>query len=892
MSSGNLRLTLFVAMFLPVLAAGQFTTGGPPPVNAPVGTPAKLLEPLAFRNINPSTFGGRILDIESPSNDPNKLYIATADGGVMLSINGGTTWTPLFDKENAGSIGDIAISHSNPDVIWVGTGENTSTRSAHYGDGVYKSTDGGKTWTNMGLKESKRIGQIVIDPKNPDIVYVASMGYLYKGGGDKGVYKTTDGGKTWEQILKGENEFTGFIDIAMDPKDSRVLFAASHDRLRRAWNIRENGPGAAIYKSTDAGKTWTKLDAGLPKGNDVGRIGLAIHPKNNQFVYAFFDVKGQGGGGQIWRSKDSGKTWAKANDTRLSGGTYYSRIFVDPNNPETLYAPNVNMMRSTDGGKTFTSAIDRAHVDWHTIWFDPRDPKHIYAASDGGLYETRDSFETVHHINNIPIAQFYAMSVDNAVPYNILGGTQDNGSWRGPSQTRNRGGIFNWHWENLLGGDGFYNIANPEDPNIIVGSSQFGGVARVDMRTRTSRSIRPREQGQRANWMAPFIWSPHDANILYWGGNKLHRSLDRGDTWQTISPDLTTNDAEKVRGNVPHCTITTIDVSRRRHGVIWVGTDDGNVWVTENDGVNWTQVNANIPGAPEKYWVARVHASPHDVNTAWVAYTGFREDDWTPYVWKTTDLGKTWTRVEGLPNEQVSVIKQDAINRDLLWVGTETGLLVSFDGGAAWTKVKNGLPTVSMMDLAIQERESDLVIGTHGRGFYVADITPYRQLTKEILEKPAHLFRPTRALAFPFISDMFENFQGHSRYASPNPPYGGAIWYHLKDAPTGDVKFEILDVSGAVVATLNGSKNVGLQKVTWNLRAGNRNAMGEYLVRMTIGTDVQTQVITVESMLRGANGEPITTFHPDVLDPRLAEMMEDKIEMALSMFRLFGISVR
>ena len=846
------RRLAVAAILLPSFSLAQFTTGGPEPSKAPVGSPANLLSVIAFRSLNSSVFGGRILDIEVPPNQPNTMYIGPADGGIWKSTNNGTTWTPIFDGHESSSCGDIALAPSNPDIIWFGTGENTSTRSAHYGDGVYKSTDGGKTWANMGLKESKRVGQIVIDPKNPDIVYVASMGYLYKGGGEKGIYKTTDGGKTWAQVLKGDNDTTGFIDLVMDVKDNKVLYAASHDRLRRAWSIRENGPGAAIYKTTDSGKTWTKLDGGLPKGDSVGRIGLATYPKDNKLVYAFFDVKGQGGGGQVWRSYDSGKTWKKVNDAALGGGTYYSRIFVDPTNPDVIYCPNVNMMRSRDGGKTFQSAITRAHVDWHTIWINPNNPNQIRAASDGGLYLSYDGLETVQHVDNLPIAQFYAVGVDNAVPYNVMGGTQDNGSWRGPSQTRSRGGIFNFHWQNILGGDGFYNLAHPLDPDTVYASSQFGGVSRVDMRVQNGRGIRPPESrgaGGRANWMAPFIVSPHNPDTLYWGGNKLHRSFNRGDSWQTISPDLTTNDPEKTRGNVPHCTITTIDVSRRRPGLIWVGTDDGNLWITRDDGVNWTQLNQNVPDGPAKYWVARVHASPHDEGAAWAAFTGFREDDWNPYLWKTTDFGKTWTRVAGLPNEQISVIKQDAINPNLLWVGTETGLHVSFDGGTVWTKVK-GIPTVSVMDLAIQERESDLVLGTHGRGFYIADITPYRQLTPQILDKGAHLFKPTRGLQFNFISNQFEAFKGHQTYSSPNPAFGMSIWYHLKEAPAADPKIEILDVSGAVVATLTGSKNPGLNKVVWGLRANGQPAVGQYLVRMTNGTEVQTQVISVEALTR------------------------------------------
>lgn len=843
-------LCVSVSALAPVFVSAQFDTGSGSAPKAPVGSVERLLEPLTFRAIGPAVFGGRFLDIEVDPRRINTIYAAAATGGIFKSVNNGTTWTSIFDQYGAVSMGDMAISPSNPDIIYVGTGENTSTRSAHYGDGVYKSTDAGKTWTNVGLKESKRIGQLAIHPQNPDIVYAATMGYLYKGGGEKGIYKTTDGGKTWTQILKGDNENTGFIDVAMDPKNPNTLYAASHDRLRRAWQIRENGPGAAIYKTTDAGKTWKKLDGGLPKGDNVGRIGLAIYPKDPKQLYAFFDIKGQGGGGQIWRTKDGGAKWEKTNTANLSGGTYYSRVFVDPSNPEIVYAPNLNLMRSTDGGKTFAGLGARAHVDWHTVWVNPNDSDHVRAASDGGMYFTYDAWQTTWFVNNLPVSQFYAISADNAVPYNVMGGTQDNGSWRGPSQTFSRGGVFNWDWQNILGGDGFYNIAHPLDPDIIYASSQFGAVNRVDMKNRQGRSIRPREQGQRANWMSPFMVSPHAPDTIYWGGNKLHKSLNRGDTWRTISPDLTTNNPEKIRGNVPHCTITTMDESRRRPGVLWVGTDDGNVWLSENDGNSWTQMNDKMPGAPKNYWVSRVHASPHAEGTAWVAFTGFREDDWAPYLFKTTDMGKTWTRVEGLPNQQLCVIKQDAINANLLFVGTESGLLVSVDGGTSWKPLNMGVATLPCQDLVIQERESELVVGTHGRGIFIADIAPYRQMTAEVADKTFHLFRPTRALSFNFMSNMFEAFNGFQRFTVPNPQFGATIWYHLKADSAEDPKIEVLDIAGAVVATLRGSKYAGLNKATWNLRAGGQPAVGQYQVKVTIGTESQVQVLTVQALGR------------------------------------------
>lgn len=852
---------------------------------------AKLLEPISFRSIGPSGFGGRVLDIEADPRRLNTIYIGSADGGIFKTVNNGVTWTPITDGQTPGSTGDIAIAPSNPDIIWYGTGENTSTRSAHYGDGVYKSTDGGQTWKNMGLPESKRIGQIAIDPKNPDVVYVAAMGYLYKEGGEKGIYKTTDGGKTWTQVLKGDNGNTGFIDVKIDPHNSKVVYAASHDRLRRAWNIRENGPGAAIYKSTDAGKTWTKLGGGLPTGDGIGRIGLAIYPKDSKLVYAFIDNKT--GGGQVWRSMDAGKTWAQPGTARLSGGTYYSRIFVDPSNPDVIYCPNVNMMRSKDGGKTFQSAVGpRAHVDWHTVWINPNDPDHVRIGCDGGLYFSYDGLATVMRTDNLPISQFYQVAVDNALPYNIMGGTQDNGSWRGPSLTTTRGGIFNWNWRNLLGGDGFYNVPHPEEPDTVYSSSQFGGVNRVDVANNLGRSIRPRDTGQRANWMAPFFVSPYAADTIYWGGNKLYKSLNRGDDWRAISPDLTTNDANKTKGNVPHCTITTLDESREKQGVLWVGTDDGNVWVTENDGNSWTQVNSNMTGMPANYWVSRVHASPHDANTAWVSYTGFREDDWTPYVWKTTDLGKTWTRVEGLPNEQVSVIKQDAINPELLYVGTEQSLQMSLDGGKTWSKVGGGLPQVPVQDLVIQERESDLVLGTHGRGFWIADVTPYRQMTEDVMDKPAFLFKPTRGLTYNYVSDMFEPYQGWQRYAGQNPNYGANIWYYLKSEAADAPKIEIVDIRGTVLATLTGGKSAGLNKVVWNMRSGPRSLTGEFMVRMTVGADVQTQTLAVQSI--GRLGEQAQgSFDPDQGDDEEREEALEKMRWTLeSIFQRIGLVIR
>ncbi len=821
-------------------------------VHAQVGpSDADLLKSFTFRTIGPAVTGGRVVDIEVHPSQLSTVYVAGANGGLWKSINNTTTWTPIFDGNATISIGDFAIAPSDPETLWVGTGEHNNQRSSHYGDGVYKSTDGGKTWANMGLRDTWHIGRIAIDAKDPNTVYVAAQGPLYRSGGERGVYKTSDGGNTWALVLKGDNDTTGFIDVVASPKDSKVLYAASMDRLRRAWTIREAGPGSALYKSTDAGKTWQKMTNGLPTGS-LGRIGLAISPARPNTVYATIitaDPRGTG----VWRTDDAGKTWKRPGTSNVPGGSYYGKIIVDPNETETVYVLGTNNSRTTDGAKTFKGGIDRGvHVDHHALWIDPSNSKHQILGNDGGLYTTYDGTDNWEFINNLPIPQFYAISVDMSVPYNVMGGLQDNGAWRGPSRSRVGSGIANGEWVSISGGDGFYSIADPEDPDTIYTSSQFGSITRFDAKTRTSRSIRPRETGQRANWMSPFFLSPHNAKTLYWAGNKLYRSTDKGTTWSTISPDLTTNNPEKVRGNVPHCTITTIDESPVKIGVLWVGTDDGNVWVSQDGGGTWTQVNEAMPGAPKEWWISRVSASPHDAGTAFVSITGFREDDATPYVYKTTDFGKTWVSIAGnLPHEQVSVVRQDWVNPDFLVVGTETSCHVSLDGGVTWNRFASGMPTSACQDLLIHRRDGELVVGTHGRGVYIANVTPLQQLTKEVRAKDAHLFTPPTGLAYSFFSNMFDAFAGAKRYTGANPLYGVPVTYYLKQA-VPELKLEILDIAGNVVADLSGGKDAGLNTVLWNMRPsggggrrGGAPVAGQYLVRLTVGTVVEKAVVEV-----------------------------------------------
>ena len=812
----------------------------------------ELLKPFVFRSIGPAVTGGRVVDIEAHPKQPYTIYVAAASGGLWKSINAGTTWTPIFDDQKSISIGDVAIAPSNPDIVWVGTGEHNNQRSAHYGDGVYKSLDGGKTWKNMGLHEILHIGRIAIDYKDPNTVYVAAMGPLYKGGGERGVYKTTNGGDTWTQVLKGENDTTGFIEIVQDPTNDKVLYTASMDRLRRAWNIRDFGPASAIYKTTDGGKNWQKLAGGLPKGQ-IGRIGLAIYPKNSKIVYATIDNREKGMGIQIYRTDDAGANWKKVNEGRADGGSYYGQIRVDPQNADRIYNLGTQLQKSENGGKTFTGIGRGVHVDHHAFWIDPVNTNHLMLGNDGGLYFSYDGGATWDFINNLPIPQFYAIGADNAVPYNVMGGLQDNGVWRGPSRVKGAA-ITNEYWRNILGGDGFYALPDPEDPYTVYTSSQFGAIARVDVRTGAERGIRPRETGLRSNWMSPFVVSPHNPRMVYWGGQKLFMTTDRGDHWTAISPDLTTNNEEKRKGNVPHCTITTVDESSKQAGVIWVGTDDGNVWVTQTGGNQWTQVNGNVPGAPKEWWVSRVEASPFDAGTAFLAYTGFREEDFHPFLYKTTDFGKTWASIaSNLPTEQVSVIRQDTINPNLLVVGTEAGCYISLNGGGDWHKMSNGIPaTIPVQDLLIHPRDGDLILGTHGRGVFITNISPLRQMSDEIMNKDMYLFKPDRALVTNTNFSMFDPFNGHRRFTAANQPMMATIYYYLKAPATGDVKVEILDVDGTVIREITGTKDAGINSVNWNFRKGGGPqgsgivSAGNYAVRVTAAGKSETALLKVE----------------------------------------------
>jgi photosystem II stability/assembly factor-like uncharacterized protein len=778
--------------------------------------------------------------------------VASASGGLWKTVNNGTTFEPVFDNQTVISIGDVAVAPSNPNILWVGTGEANNSRSCYWGDGVYKSFDGGKSWSNMGLKESHHIGRILIHPEDPDIVYVAALGHLYSFNEERGLFKTTDGGKTWKNVLY-INQKVGVVDVAIEPSNPNVLYAASYDKERLPWHFEEAGSGSAIYKSVDAGESWEKLGGGLPEGK-IGRIGIDIYRKDPNIVYATVEnanmrtpteeevkrAKEQNResrenplGGEVYRSEDAGQTWTKMNAAKdnIGGmpGYYYGQIRIDPNDDQTVYVLSIQVFRSTDGGRTWgkeqpENAGAGTHSDHHALWIDPQNSNHMILGNDGGLSITYDKGKSWDFYDNLPLAQYYAIGVDMDTPYNVYGGLQDNGSWRGPSNSL-YGRISRDEWLSVGGGDGFYNQVDPNDNRWLYNESQFGNIQRVDQKTGIRQSIRPqRQKGDpefRFNWSSPIHISPHNSKIIYFGGNVLFRSMDKGDNWQIISPDLTTNDAKKIagRGNIQYCTITTISESPVLPGLLWVGTDDGKTWISRDGGANWTDLSDHLKpvGAPEDYWVSRVFASNFREDTAYVSKTGYRRDDFRPFLYKVIEFGKTWTSISGnLPNEPINVIVEDYKNPDLLFVGTEMAVYVSTDGGKRWICMKGNMPTNGVHDLLIHPREHDLVVGTHGRGIFITNIAPLQELNAKILANNIYLFDIKSTIQW--ILRRGSSFQGHRHFTANNEIAGIAINYYLKENVSGDIRITITDAYGEKICDLDGKKKAGINCVTWDMR--------------------------------------------------------------------------
>ena len=760
---------------------------------------------LAFRCLGPALTSGRIGDLAVDPTDPARYFVAVCSGGVWLTENAGTTFAPVFDHEGSYSIGCVTIDPHDPLVVWVGTGENNSQRSVGYGDGVYKSVDGGRHWRKMGLEESEHIGMIAVDPRDGDRVYVASQGPLWRSGGDRGLYLTTDGGKTWQRILHISDD-TGISEIHIDPSDPDVLFAVAYQRRRHVWTLIDGGPESAVYKSTDGGETWRKLNRGLPSV-DMGRIGLAVAPSDPDRLYAIVEAQEDASG--IYRSDDGGENWRKLTGYVSTSPQYYQELFVDPHDPDRVYSMDTRLHMSEDGGKTWTVIEGKfKHVDNHACWIDPRDTRHLRVGCDGGLYETWDRGVTWQFKANLPVTQFYKITVDFAVPfYHVYGGTQDNNTLGAPVRTATIHGIRNSDWTITLGGDGFEPQVDPTDPDVVYSQYQYGGLARYDRRTGEAVDIQPQpawgDPAYRFNWNSPLLISPHDHRRLYYACQKVLRSDDRGDTWTEISGDLSRgldrNELEvmgtvwsvdavaKNRSTSFYGSVVALDESPLVAGLLYAGTDDGLIQVTGDGGATWRRID-RFPGVPEMAYVKCVTASPHDPDVVFAAFDNHKQGDFHPYVLRSDDRGRHWRSIAGdLPARgEVHDIVQDPVDPDLLFCGTEFGVFFTRDGGKHWLRLTGGLPVIAVRDVEIQPRENDLVLGTFGRGIYVLDdYSPLREATPERLRREAAiLFTPRDALLYHQRSPLGgrqKGAQGEAFYTADNPPFGAVFTYYLRE---------------------------------------------------------------------------------------------------------------
>ncbi|MGH9904486.1 MAG: WD40/YVTN/BNR-like repeat-containing protein, partial [Pyrinomonadaceae bacterium] len=763
---------------------------------AAVKVDSETISGLGARNIGSAAMSGRIAALDAVQEGQRlTVYVGAASGGVWKSVNGGTTFKPVFDKQPVQSIGAVTIDPKNPKVIWVGTGEPWTRNSVSIGDGVYKSTDGGDNWTNLGLKESERISRILVDPTNSETVYVCATGKLWSDSDERGVYKTTDGGKTWTKVLKGANASTGCSMLSLDQKNPKTIYAGMWDFRRKGWTFRSGGEGpnafsgSGLFKSVDGGTSWTEFDDKSAKGLPAkpwGRVAVAIAPSKGSVVYAFIEAEPPKNG--LYRSDDGGQNWIALDRSQnmVWRPFYFAHLIVDPKNDQKIYKPDLGLIVSTDGGKTFSNISGGAHGDFHDVWINPNNTDHVITGDDGGLWYSYDGGNRWWKAENLPISQFYHVSVDMDLPYKVYGGLQDNSSWVGDSQYP--GGITNSRWENMYGGDGFWMFADPADPDYIYAEYQGGYIARINRKTHETRSIQPlRRYGEgklRFNWNTPIHLSPTQKGTIYIGSQFLFRSKDHGQNWERISPDLTTNDPEKQKqelsGGVTvdnsaaemHTTIYAISESPKNASVIWAGTDDGNVQISRDGGKTWTNVVNNIAGLPKNSWVSSLEAGHFSEGSAYATFDRHTFGDMRPYAYKTTDFGKTWTPILGQNGPVLGyahVVKEDLVNQDLLFVGTELGLWVSLDGGKQWAQYKGGdFPNVAVRDLAIHSRDHDLVIGTHGRGIWIVDdITPLRALTPENLAKDAVFIeaRPT----FQSVSGGGGWVNGDAAFSGPNP---------------------------------------------------------------------------------------------------------------------------
>ncbi len=823
-------------------ATALFVAGAAAPA-APLGaqdtTPLeRALSGMTFREIGPAIMGGRVSDLAIHPSAPATWYVGLASGGLWKTTSHGMSWTPLFDDMPVSSIGAVTVAPSNPEVVWVGTGEPQNRQSSPYGGGVFRSLDGGRSWSDLGLHETRHIGRIVVHPTDPDVAWVAAVGHLWGPNDERGVYRTTDGGESWEQVLHRDAD-TGAIDLVMDPNDPRTLYAALYQRRRTVFGFSASGEGSGLYRTLDGGETWTELTEGLPEG-DKGRMGVDVYAGDSHLVYASVEGSSARERG-LYRSRDRGESWERVSDNNPRP-MYFSMVRIDPSNPDRVYMGGVAFQVSDDGGHTWweRDGAENIHVDHHALWIDPSDPGHLVLGSDGGISSSWDGARTWQHHDNLAIGQFYEIGVDMQDPYHVCGGLQDNSSWCAPSRTLDGYGIGNDDWTDVWGGDGFYNQPDPFDARWVFTESQGGNSGRVNMLTGETVRMRPAYRGDDEdggyawNWNAPIAVSTHVEGTIYVGSDHLMRSRDRGITWEEASPDLTRGidrDTLEIFGrplSEPHVsrndglsaygTISTIDESPLSADVIWVGTDDGNVQVTRDGGDTWTNTAGAVAGLPGPRYVSRVEASAHVEGRAYVTFDGHFDDDYAPYVYTTDDFGLTWRRiVSGLPDHSVNVVREHPRAPDLLFVGNEVGLWASVDRGQAWHRLSGGLPTVPVDDLVIHPRDNDLVVGTHGRSIWIADdIGPLEELSAEVAGRAAHLFAVRRGTHYAELGGW--PFWGDD-YFGDNPPSGALIRYHLAEAlDLESVGLVVVDAAGDTVRSLGGPTDAGLHTVVWDLR--------------------------------------------------------------------------
>jgi photosystem II stability/assembly factor-like uncharacterized protein len=882
-------------------------------VSAVAQTPIKFdsasVSGLPARNIGSAVMSGRFAALDAV-HDHGRLtvFAGAASGGVWKSVNGGTTFTSVFDKPDVQSIGAVTIDPTNPKVVWVGTGESWVRNSVSLGDGIYKSTDGGDNWTNMGLKDSEHIARILVDPKNGNIVYACATGHLWNDNSERGVYKTADGGKTWNKVLAGKNGSTGCGMLSMSPLDPQALYASMWDFRREGWTFRSGGDGSGLFKSTDGGEHWTEITDANSKGlpaKPYGRIAVAVAPSNAQIVYAMIESKDSA----LYRSDDGGKSWTKrdASQFMVWRPFYFANLIVDPKDPEKVFKPDLVLLLSVNGGNSFSPVSSKAHGDFHAVWIDPENSNVVYAGDDGGLWRCQDGGTRWMHQINLPVSQFYHVSVDDSDPYRVYGGLQDNSSWVGDSSYP--GGVSYSRWENMFGGDGFWMYEDPSDAAYIYAEAQGGTIGRVNRYTHQNRAITPYpnygEKKLRFNWNTPIHMSPNEKGTIYVGAQFLFRSRNHGQSWERISPDLTTNDPEKQKqeesGGITvdnsaaemHTSIYSISESPKNGQIIWVGTDDGNLQITRDGAKTWTNVVGGV-GVPKNSWVSTVEASRFDEATAYVTFDRHTFGDLKPYLYKTTDYGKTW---KALPVQDsgvrgyAHVIKEDTVKPNVLFIGTEFGLWISIDGGERWAQYKgSNFPAVAVRDIVVHPRASDLVLATHGRGIWIIDdISPLRSLTPELMSQTA-TFIPSRP-AVEYIEANGGWAEGDETFVGPSRPDEALITYYQKSRHIyGDLKIEIFDQQGKLLDTLSGSKHRGINRAMWPMRLdppivppaasaafgaaeGPKVVPGTYTVKMTKGDQTYTTQLNV------------------VIDPRAKYTVEDRkaqFDLAMKLYAMLS----